>query len=572
MNRSTFRTLLFGLLLASGACSSPRKGVFEEFRVTRQHEAGSMHFAVLSVAPWEYYIDALQPRFRLSEDQALAAVAPATRSIENTLVDLARTEVGFEHGGEDDRFGDRPGEAGSEVDLVSNRPYNSPQTSAPLSSMDVSLDPMARYWAATSFFQEVQLLSRYVQDAAVRDGFRPFLVRLQVSLLPSARNEPYDAYCTLSFFTSESAGELQPMTIRSPQKLGTAGDASKRRLALPSTSSSVARQRGSAQVLPLMVTDNLEASVQSSAMQTVRQVAAALSFASGAAAGGADMERISSGLDQVMGSDLNSLLTVARVSDNTLRVRLGAMQQGSAKYAMVPRNHNITLLLMVPADSGDSIQVVAKSTMVDAETGVELPDRDPAELDRELERVMASHEIEGVSPKSLRPLVAFAQANDQRGFDHLFQRLFPTDTELAGYKNVLWLDLVSMMVGGQYSATEFDLPAYDPSAHHGTELLPPQTAMVERGPGDSAVAVLSAAANEFVDARYWNAALEVQRGPGNVIVVPSNGVFVDPLTGQITCTFPPHPLQYMTDSPTGEVTLIIRDKSHERRFGARWNH
>ena len=42
---------------------------------------------------------------------------------------------------------------------------------------------------------------------------------------------------------------------------------------------------------------------------------------------------------------------MARLSENSLRVRLGALQQASARFAMVPRNHYVTLLLMVPEEA-----------------------------------------------------------------------------------------------------------------------------------------------------------------------------------------------------------------------------
>ena len=76
--------------------------------------------------------------------------------------------------------------------------------------------------------------------------------------------------------------------------------------------------------------------------------------------------------EEVLARDLNGLLTVARLSENTLRVRLGAMQAATADYAMVPRNHNVTLLLMVPEGAGSTVQVVARTELVDTETGEEL--------------------------------------------------------------------------------------------------------------------------------------------------------------------------------------------------------
>src|SRR4030095_2771655 len=73
--------------------------------------------------------------------------------------------------------------------------------------------------------------------------------------------------------------------------------------------------------------------------------------------------------EQVLGRDLNSLLTVARLSENTLRIRIGAVQEATANYAMVPRNHNITLLLMVPEGSPPLMELASRTELVDADTG-----------------------------------------------------------------------------------------------------------------------------------------------------------------------------------------------------------
>src|SRR5262249_47299447 len=91
----------------------------------------------------------------------------------------------------------------------------------PAHSPDAAVDPMTRYWAATALFQEVQLLNRYVRDAWVRRGSRPYVVRVQATLMPAARNEPYDAYCTCSFFTAPDGASAQMVALRAvePERL-----------------------------------------------------------------------------------------------------------------------------------------------------------------------------------------------------------------------------------------------------------------------------------------------------------------------------------------------------------------
>ncbi|MEO0975487.1 MAG: hypothetical protein AAFX85_20545, partial [Pseudomonadota bacterium] len=53
-------------------------------------------------------------------------------------------------------------------------------------------------------------------------------------------------------------------------------------------------------------------------------------------------------LREQLGKDLNGVLTVTRASRSALRVRLGASAAGSTEYAMVPRTHNVTALVLVP--------------------------------------------------------------------------------------------------------------------------------------------------------------------------------------------------------------------------------
>jgi hypothetical protein len=58
-------------------------------------------------------------------------------------------------------------------------------------------------------------------------------------------------------------------------------------------------------------------------------------------------------------------MTVGRVSDNTIRVRLGAVRKTTDSYVMVAQTHHVTLLLLVPR--GEShLNLVARTTFTDA--------------------------------------------------------------------------------------------------------------------------------------------------------------------------------------------------------------
>ncbi|MEM1445468.1 MAG: hypothetical protein AAGF84_05385 [Planctomycetota bacterium] len=126
-------------------------------------------------------------------------------------------------------------------------------------------------------------------------------------------------------------------------------------------------------VIPLLSTDQFEGLQLEQSVQTLR----ALNLALGATIGGSDalagrIDAIDEKLKQVQTRELNTLLTVGRISDNTLRVRLGARlapQDDDAKgdfwqaarfwerngrfndpngYRTLPRTHHINLVLLVP--------------------------------------------------------------------------------------------------------------------------------------------------------------------------------------------------------------------------------
>lgn len=488
--------------------------MFREHRVGRQDEAGSAHFAVVAIAPWEKYIDALQPRFHMTEEQALRAVVPATRLLEESMIDAIQGSAGiatnrrarmvrettvrggsggYEEGGGTNEWSGgengsgRPGrESQITTELQALGPAFAPSPNVPTrnpvrpdaarepqnpANGEPSIDPMTRYWAATALFQEVQLLSRYVRDASVRSGYEAFVVRLQVSLMPAARREPYDAYCMLSFFTDGTdGGAVMPLRGAEPRQ---------------------GAERATPQVVPLLVTDNLEAGMNGRTLDTVRQLAGAVFAMSYLGGASGDLLRTNESLRSVFGQDLNSLLTVGRVSDNTVRVRLGAMQQAESEYAMIPRSHDVTLLLLVPAGAPKTIDVAMRSTFVDAETGAELPQRSDEEVRARLLSIAAKHGLGQATPEGLFGLTGAIQRNDQNSYqDQLVHLVGRSRADSSG--PALWVDLAGAIVGSQYSATQFDLPEPAGELRDGVTIAKEQTALLEDDGRDAAKTSISA--------------------------------------------------------------------------------
>src|SRR5690349_6498859 len=66
---------LLALLIPASCCSST---LWHPNEASRQEDVASTHVAVISVAPWSQFRDAVQPVFKLSADDALNKVVPTT--------------------------------------------------------------------------------------------------------------------------------------------------------------------------------------------------------------------------------------------------------------------------------------------------------------------------------------------------------------------------------------------------------------------------------------------------------------------------------------------------------------
>ncbi len=512
-------TAPLALLASLGASCGTSQPFWRPVSAASAREAGSVHLTVLSVAPWSHYVGALQPDFSLTAQDALSHVVIDTRRVREASLESTSLGISGTY--------DEAGEAG--VPLTST--LTGIQRNPPWEAIGSGPDAMTQFWAATALYQEVQLLNRYVRDAAIPAGYRAFVVRLQISLMPRRRHQPYDVYTTLSVF--------EPSTASPGSADGVPGGGRRGELEKPLT-----RMRGEALasadhggpcVLPLLVTDNLESSLESRSSESLRQLALSLSMFSGKEAGSLDFSQFADQFRSLeYGRDLNSLLTVARVSENTLRVRLGAMQSATADYAIVPRNHNVTLLVMVGEEAPPVLQLVAKTVLVDTRTGEELSGASDEQITAALESVSVDYALEGMEQGALERLLERVQRNDQQGFyDDLRVALGPEHPSLE-FEHSLWIDLVSLLVGSQYSSTLIELrgqgdqPAQSPKFFR-------QTALVRDDGRERASVVLRGARLE--DASEIDGTLEVRIGE-NVLRLPAERVEADAAQGTITLDFP----------------------------------
>jgi hypothetical protein len=258
--------------------------------------------------------------------------------------------------------------------------------------------------------------------------------------------------------------------------------------------------------------------------------------------------------EQVLGRDLNSLLTVARLSENTLRIRIGAVQEATANYAMVPRNHNITLLLMVPDGSPPLMELASRTELVDAETGKALGSPKEGWTREILDRVVRDERLSGLEPAVVRELVDLAERNDQRGFSRLLHEQLPAGHPGLERERELWIQLVTLLDGSKLGSHFFELPGQGDDVAISGEVFRTQTVVVQDD-GMQARVVLREA--RFPGFEHILATLSAP-GVEPPILLPSRAVEVDPGRRECRATFASiSRLQLLSLAPDQKLKLTL---------------
>lgn len=481
----------------------------------RADDIGSSHVAILSVAPWEEYLSVLQPRFEMDAQKALSQVAAftgelATRRREELRVgasaNLARStfsesrksggadttsattttegettttgstvtsETSSTSNREDSRTGGAP------EDLLRDRIAAGADPALPGSAADPN--PMAQHWNAAALYQEVNLLNRMMEDVALRTDARAYVVRMLVTLLPTRRDLSYDALTTLSFFSSKCG---TPPTIVALASTAEARNAQ-----------SLCEERP-VSVLPALVTDNMESVRAAADHATIRdlQLGIAAQWAGTGFRGNLEkhLENISRGL----GRQQNSLMTLARISENSLRVRFGAVWQPPNTHVMVPRTHVATVVVFVDKSQAPTnevrrfVRIVAGTQFVDAK-GVVAKDRklDATDgvfdtIDDSLERYDVKEDRDSAM---VRQLAQAVENNDFAEFRAAFAKCKGSGAGKGDAKGCLpdnpdamlsiWRDTASALTRSRLASAVFQLPL-------GPELKPVAALTTGRQPRD----------------------------------------------------------------------------------------
>lgn len=234
--------------------------------------------------------------------------------------------------------------------------------------------------------------------------------------------------------------------------------------------------RGRPRVIPLLVTDQVEAALMSRRAETLRQITLALSAAYAGIGGKANVDKLTSLIESSLGRNYNSLLTVGQLSDNMLRVRFGARQSpGSHSYEMVPQTHNVTFLLLLPNPSVESeeqlVYIGSKTRFIYCRNGKPVPPPD-AGLDETVKKRLfdgwkaaAANDDEknyldkvrkGDAQSIWGKLMADAANDDYKSF---VTSLLTEDVNNPGLANRMWFDLCASL-SSEYDKTTFTVPKY----------------------------------------------------------------------------------------------------------------
>lgn len=449
-------SLIGALLLGSigAGCANENNDFFES---GGPREVGTTSLAITSVSRWSDVEGDLQPSFQLNPERALAEVMPtALYSSESQTTEDMLGFVGHESFGpvvppwarrravaSTAPAATQPSSQTSDSSSRSRNGSNSGKGGSAgavvISDKPIDIDPQLKYSLAASLYQYVGLTNHYVRDMVNSEGANAYVIRLQVCLMPLSRQAQYDAYVDVSFFAENpGAGTTRPADIQ--------------------------LSADSIQIVPLLSTDSLEGLMRSNSSSDTKEIALSLQAMFATAGAGIDASHLSQVLKAVTGQDINSLLTIGRVNDNTVRVRLGAFAQPTGEFAMVPRTCMVPVVLLIKDRSAQHVparvRAVSKTVFVNALTGKLLRARTHFDQVMQLESIRESYWLfqppYHFSPAEIWELTGWAESGDFAPFRQKVRGQNPAVS--PDEMGRLWLEAVSLRATDPLASMEFDLP------------------------------------------------------------------------------------------------------------------
>jgi hypothetical protein len=311
------------------------------------------HLALLSVAHWEDLQKGFEPNFiqKSGSDEEGNVLKTSLVGAQSTI-SSATVNIGVSLG------------TTSEPNLVKgNSGPGVPSPSLPdpnkiinMPSPTLEHDKILTRQLATALVQETHMLNNYTKYVPQKEGYGAYVVRLQLTVLPSQRTVQDDVFADIAFYSGPD--------VYWPEVLGKAPRHNKGNT-VPGPI-----------ILPILVTDNMETALRLYSNQEILQLSLNMALAAKGVGAKADVTYWIDKIRQMVGADLNSLFTVARVNDSMIRVRLGANQraENGVGYALTPRTHYITLLMLAreyhdPDPNKADVYAVMRTHLHNAETG-----------------------------------------------------------------------------------------------------------------------------------------------------------------------------------------------------------
>lgn len=580
--RASYRVLGNLVLLVASGC------------ITSKGDVGSTHVAVVAATPWEQYQHELQPSYKIDEAQALADAVPVTSRLDDSIFNavLFRLTGGFTDAGILPASTTQP--AAVIVPGPTSRPAGLDSALSGKSDGLLAVDPFLKYQLATALLQEVKLINRYVSDATVRDNYRPYIVRLQLTNIQRDRSIAADYYYSIAFFNKlrEPTAELEykfktVKKAREDLQDGSATPASilravqneRKAPTKPSNPGELEAIEAAAEeligdkysdpvVIPLLVTDQAEAAIRSQRVETLRQLALAATVIFSNVQGTANLDTVFRQIEDALGRDYNSLLTVGRQSENVLRVRIGARRLFGDRYASITQNHFVTAVVLVPRTC-KTLEIVSAGDIVDSRKGTTFRTRHPLSLTNRVHEAI----VREISPNDLVQAWSFPTSKEQiaresqladqaaRGefveFVRALKELYPlendanqilvaagrdgglepslNDSPTINYATAqrLYIALGYARLGDRYVYAKVEL-----NAPIGTTkaLLPEKQTIVAIDDGqkvDAAIDCLPLMANRLIYAK-----LEIDSTKDSEVAISASKVEVLPRVGKVALTFP----------------------------------
>ncbi|CAN7303188.1 hypothetical protein LJR118_001611 [Acidovorax sp. LjRoot118] len=464
--------------------------------VANLDEAGSVHVSVLAVIPWEDVKSKLKPNLTIDaktlRDQAIpvtyalldkyldilrfqAALAPNTVKTTSTLTSTSETGVD-DNTANTQTITKAPGTPRDMASTASLPAGSGPTANAAtVSAINSSLTARAM----ASFVQEVQALNAEVDGAAMRTGYDPYLMRIQLSVMPRRRHLGYDVYPNLSFFGY--SGSFDKDTGAPSARTAT---------------------EGTPFVVPLLSSDSIETAQRSQSIEALRDVGVALDLVKGFGAAGFSFSSQKDRQQALQGLDVNSVLTLGRLSDNTIRVRLGAAYDPGGGHSVHPRTNTISLLVFFPKKA-DLSRVVARTEWNHVEGSAALR-RGGDPYEERLKRIQEQWPSLGLTLHHLKEIDELPFGGDYKSYENAMNGFLAArckDVDPKSDKQVLedcpvygrtrthvlnlpgraiekertyayfWAHLLAVLPGSRYSTTIVDLPKLRPMCPPPSQLV-----------------------------------------------------------------------------------------------------